>query len=203
MLDERDHRSSLLTDWHRTIVRENPDPNATVRKAREEMRKRARVGINHDFPLLNQYIRDDDIEQIFGEDLRYIPPTPHNEGMEPSDLNHEYVGVFHALQFFYRGLRARGMTDREFGDLVRKSVKFAEAKYRDVPVKQINVSGDLSEEGLTVKYHEDYDGLSPYEKLERGLTLADEDWATLRNDLLDRYNREELLGEDLLDLVDE
>lgn len=202
---------SLLTEAFRDYLREKPDPSDYQRKLRKRLRERVRIGLN-DFSVLNQKIRDDDLEQIFektrvwqgteeqvkeyGED--HLEPGQLIETAEPGQQQPR-VGIHHMIAFAWRGFRKIGMDkDQIFNEIVIPAIEWGEAQHKGTDPMKVESNITFNK----LQAHSDIPDIDPLEKWKRDLALTGEDYQVLQDRLSEHPEVDEILGEDINELIE-
>jgi hypothetical protein len=197
-IDSEKH-SLLRSDW-RQDLKEGIGTSETDRKYRQYIRERVQTGF-YDIALLNQYMREDDIKQIFHRENDSNAADPNQEMDERETMMKEHwVPARHMVALAWRGLRLNGMDKKDiFERIIVRGIEDGEADYVDVPHGR--VESDLTLSKLEpVRLDENLD---PIEKVEKGISLSGEDIQEIHNRLSDHPDVDSTLGENLVDLAKE
>lgn len=173
------------------------------RETRRRLRGRIRRGIA-DFNLLNHYIRDRDLKQIFDKrvlDENELVPNRYNGpgGSEPnpdvdrSDTAMARINVTHAIAVFWRGLRLIGNEPYEImSRSIFRGVQLGEAEHKGVSPSDVYFVHNEENGRVDVRVHDSAD-LDPIEKWSEGLPLTLEDKEELDRRILQYITEEEYL----------
>lgn len=197
-MPERDlPENSLLKPYHRGYLRGELETDRE-RGVRQEIRDRVTVGL-HDFPLLNRWLKPQDIEQIFGQKFRNYEPPSDRASKKRLDVTEMTWPVINMIAFVYRGYRMNGMEKEQFvSRILELGLRRGHADLHGV--KWSYVESDLELHSL--EYHEQEDEVNPVEKYHRGLGLQPKDIRVLYEQAKEYATDNELDEMNMLEIID-
>lgn len=191
----------LLNDFYRHLLKRGE----WDRKRRERFRNRIRRSLA-DFNEVNRHIEDRDLKQIFDKrvlDSDQVVTNQYYGEVEPegeaelSDTMMARINATHAIEFFWRGLRAIGNEPYEImGDVIVKGILRGEATHKDVHENMVYLDVDVDDTTESVKLDvrvRPEAELAPLDKYRQGVPLTLDERHAINQQLLDHISEAEYM----------
>lgn len=189
----------FLTETQRAYLagqHECPNDNAEY-QIRSNIRSRI-GGALFEFKIINEYLSDRDLEQIFENwksDMNEYPDSIKSETQEPYyqiQMPANISEIESVLSLAYRGYMLNGMDANEFVDrVIEAGLQMAEADRKGAKKNQVTIDLELKE----LEVHTGTDELDPIEKFDKGIAMTWEEQQKLYNQLEEKLNRDISLSE--------
>lgn len=196
---DKEKHSLLRSDW-RQDIKEGIGTKESERKYRQYIRERILTGF-YDITLINQYMRDDDIKQIFQRKNDRNSAGPNQDVDERKTmLKEHWVPARHMVALAWRGLRLNGMDKNEIFDRIFvRGIENGEADYTGVPHGR--VESEIKFEKLEAVTNAD--DMDPVEKLQKEISLSGDDLQEITDRLSKHPDVDSIAGENIKGLVKE
>jgi len=196
---DREKYSLLRSDW-REQIKEGIGSGEKERKHRQKIRERVQTGL-YDFAWLNQYMRNDDIRQIFKRKNSGNAAEPNQDIDERATmLKTHWVAARHMVVFLWHGLRLNGMDKNDiFEKVIIRGIEDGESDYNGVPHGMVESKIRLDK----LEAIEPNKDIDPVEKLQRGLSLSGDDLQEINDRLSKHPEVDSIIGENVKELVRE
>jgi len=196
---DHDQHSLLRSDW-RQDLKDGIGTGEDERKYRQYIRERVQTGL-YDIALLNQYMRDHDIKQVFRRENRASSAGPNQTIDERTPMLREHwVPSRHMVALTWRGLRLNGMDKNDiFEKIIVRGIEDGEADYAGVPHGRVESEINLTK----LEAIDPEEDLDPVEKIQRGLSMSGDDFQEINDRLSEHPEVDSIAGENIKELVDE